>query len=130
MPVSQACSSAPGARNIPLVCWIYHRRAIGMNQTAFDLATMAHGPISRRSFLAASGAVGGGFLLATTLPLAATAAESASGNASSYAITVYARVSPTCALTILAPNPEIGQGIATSLPMIFAEELGVAWKDV
>jgi isoquinoline 1-oxidoreductase beta subunit len=91
---------------------------------------MAAGPVSRRSFLAASGAVGGGLLLATTIPLAASAAEPASGDASSYAITVYARVAPSGAVTILAPNPEIGQGIATSLPMIYAEELGVAWKDV
>jgi len=85
-------------------------------------------PISRRSFLVAGAAAGGGLLLSTTFPCFRGAARAAGSEASM--VTVYARIGVSGTTTIFAPNPEVGQGIKTSLPMIFAEELDVAWRDV
>ena len=84
--------------------------------------------MSRRSFLIAGSAAGGGLLLAATVPFAGNTAWAADEN--EYPITIYARMDPSGAVTILAPNPEVGQGTKTALPMIFAEEFDIAWKDV
>ena len=84
--------------------------------------------LSRRSFLVASAAAGGGLLLSTSFSCFNGTAQAAGNDASM--VTVFARISPSGTTTIFAPNPEVGQGIKTSLPMIFAEELDVAWKDV
>ncbi|HTV95399.1 MAG TPA: molybdopterin cofactor-binding domain-containing protein [Steroidobacteraceae bacterium] len=103
----------------------------------------AAGGMTRRGFLTAGAAVGGGLLLSATWPMRRGFAQGASpaGDAAkagdpgqavdgAQPVTLYARISPTGLVTILAPNPEMGQGTKTALPMIFAEELDVAWKDV
>src|SRR4051812_43306584 len=82
---------------------------------------------SRRGFLKASAATGGGLMLSFTLaPL--SNAEASTGTDS--ALNAFIRIAPDGIVTIAAKNPEIGQGIKTSLPMIIADELDVDWKDV
>ncbi len=89
---------------------------------------------SRRTFLKASAALGGGLLLQATLPpLARTAlADDAAGLSGSEAaaLNAYIRIAPDGIVTIMSKNPEIGQGIKTMLPMVIAEELDVAWENV
>src|SRR5258707_4606241 len=102
------------------------RIAAGMKESSMAQSNTA---MTRRGFLIASGAVGGGLLLTATLPFIGRNAEAA-GDSGPYPVTIYARIAPSDMVTILAPNPEVGQGTKTGLPMIFAEELGVAWKDV
>jgi len=42
----------------------------------------------------------------------------------------YIKIGDTGLVSIYSQNPEIGQNIKTSMPMIVAEELDVAWRDV
>jgi isoquinoline 1-oxidoreductase beta subunit len=83
---------------------------------------------SRRLFLKASAAAGGGLLLEAILPFARNAV--AASAAAPAALNAFIRIAPDGIVTIQSKNPEIGQGIKTSLPMVIAEELDVAWKNV
>ncbi len=97
-----------------------------MNQIMNHQSPMTSRVTSRRVFLKASAAAGGGLLLNFKLaPLSAAAA-----NTPETAYGAFIRVAPDGIVTIAAKNPEIGQGIKTSLPMIIAEELDVDWKNV
>ena len=86
--------------------------------------------VTRRDFLRVSAIAGGGLLIASYLePLDAAAAvgRSAAGDAT---LNAYIRITPDGIVTIIAKNPEVGQGVKTMLPMLIAEELDVDWTQV
>src|SRR5450631_710761 len=83
---------------------------------------------SRRAFLRAGVAVGGGLLLDFSLPGVVRARADTSASAST--LSAFVQIANDGAVTIISKNPEIGQGIKTMLPMLIAEELDVDWSDV
>ena len=85
--------------------------------------------IDRRSFLKVTAAAGGSLLFSVYLDPAGRAFAQTAPTPN-FSPTAFVKVSPDNIFTIMAKNPEIGQGIKTSLPMIIADELDVDWKDV
>ena len=77
--------------------------------------------LDRRSFLRVSALAGGGMLVAAYLdPVARVVAQ---GPGQAFVPNAFIKITPDNVVTIVAKNPEIGQGIKTSLPMIIADEL-------
>lgn len=83
---------------------------------------------SRRDFLKVSALSGGGMLLCMVLPHFDSKAVSSA--AVDVMLNLYIKIKSDGSIVLLAPNPEIGQGVKTSLPLIVAEELAVDWKKI
>ncbi|HXW62416.1 MAG TPA: molybdopterin cofactor-binding domain-containing protein [Candidatus Acidoferrales bacterium] len=87
--------------------------------------------VSRRSFLRATALAGGGMLLACYVePISEALAQGPPGPPAPLLPISFIRIMPDGIVTLIAKNPEIGQGVKTMLPMLIAEELDVDWKDV
>src|SRR4029079_10421163 len=86
--------------------------------------------MNRRSFLRVTALAGGGLLAAVYLePVADVFAQGPPAPAN-FVPTAFIKIGADGIVTIVSKNPEIGQGIKTSLPMIIADELDVDWKNV
>ncbi len=88
---------------------------------------------NRRSFLSASVAAGGGFMLGFSWLASCTPAEESAMLTMPdewFDINAFLKIGNNGVVTIYSPNPEIGQNVKTSMPMIVAEELDVDWKQV
>ncbi len=89
---------------------------------------------NRRSFLKVSAAAGGGMLIGFNWLAGCSPAtkpeELVEVPNEWFEINGYIKIGDTGMVTIYSPNPEIGQNVKTSMPMIVAEELDVDWKNV
>ena len=82
--------------------------------------------LSRRTLLKVSALAGGGLMLTASMPMVARAATAAGAPATT-TLNAYVSIAADNTVTIVGKNPEIGQGIKTSLPMIVADEMDADW---
>src|SRR3990170_8549507 len=86
---------------------------------------------NRRNFIKLAATAGGGLLLgfhwsnteASSIKVLSSVADDINFNS-------YLSISPEGVITIFSPNPELGQNIKTSFPMIVADELDADWSKV
>lgn len=93
------------------------------------MKAMDAGALSRRRFLQAGAAFGGGLLIGW---VEVASAEPGLGNTvvSEFAPNAFIRIDRDGKVTVISPSIEMGQGTYTALPMLVAEELDVDMKDV
>jgi isoquinoline 1-oxidoreductase beta subunit len=89
-------------------------------------------PVDRRAFIKVSALAGGGLLVGTYLRFGSSSALAKTPpiSADKFTPNAFITIATSGAVSIIAPNSEMGQGIKTSLPMIVAEELDVPWEQV
>ncbi|WP_299273320.1 molybdopterin cofactor-binding domain-containing protein [uncultured Psychroserpens sp.] len=88
---------------------------------------------SRRNFIRTSALASGGILIGFnffTSCKEATAPPVDIAQLNFNDFNAFIKIADNGYVTIFSPNPEIGQGVKTSMPMIIAEELDVPWEHV
>jgi len=97
------------------------------------MSTTSKTTFSRRAFMRTSTLAGGGMLIGFNLfqsckPKVAPPIDLSKLNYNDF--NAFIKIAANGAVTIFSPNPEIGQGVKTAMPMLIAEELDVAWENV
>ena len=95
---------------------------------------MSQSSIDRRKFIKVTALTGGGLMLSFNL---FTGCKPSVNKAAIlqmpkewFTLNGYLKIGDNGLITLMSPNPEIGQNVKTSMPMLVAEELDVNWKDV
>ncbi len=86
--------------------------------------------IDRRSFLQVGATAAGGLLVSVCLPGRTGTAQAAVAGAASFKPDAFVQVDTDGSVTIWSKNPDMGEGIKTSMPMIVADELDADWSRV
>jgi isoquinoline 1-oxidoreductase beta subunit len=90
------------------------------------------GEVSRRFFLTASLAAGGGLLIGYSLSAVSNLAPSSESPLplNDFPLNAWVRISASDEVTLISSQSEMGQGVMTTLPAILAEELCADWNRV
>jgi isoquinoline 1-oxidoreductase subunit beta len=93
--------------------------------------TISH-EIDRRSFIKVSALAGGGLLVGLRWGVSETLAQTAPATvpAVNFVPNAFISITSKGEVAIISKNPEIGQGMKTTLPMLIAEDLDVPWSSV
>jgi isoquinoline 1-oxidoreductase subunit beta len=90
--------------------------------------------VGRRSFIKKTVLAGGGLMIGFSWSIPSVISKELIGTTPApdewFKINGFIKIAENGLITIMSPNPEFGQGVKTSMPMIVAEELDVDWKNV
>ncbi|GGG53697.1 isoquinoline 1-oxidoreductase subunit beta [Croceivirga lutea] len=98
--------------------------------------TLVKTQLGRRAFIKNTGLAGGGLVLGFSFfnsckpKVAEAVAMELEMPKEWYEINGYLKIGDNGVVTIMSPNPEIGQNVRTSMPMIVADELEIDWNNV
>src|SRR5207244_507236 len=108
------------------------RRAVHIAQASER--DMTNQILSRRAFIQASVATGGGFMLGFHMPVALAASigpqPQSTTSASGIEVNAWIVIDRDSTVTLRIPHTEMGQGGITSVAMLIAEELNVDWSKI
>ena len=102
-----------------------------LDRVAFRQADPDHSAasgLSRRKFIQAGAAAGGGLMLGLRLPFASGEAHAAGEDG--FAPNAFIRIQNDGQIVLIMPYVEMGQGIYTAISMLIAEELEVGLDQV
>ncbi|MGH9161855.1 MAG: xanthine dehydrogenase family protein molybdopterin-binding subunit, partial [Vicinamibacteraceae bacterium] len=74
--------------------------------------------VDRRCFLRVTALAGGGMLLGSCVERVGEGVAAASDTAGAFTPNAFIRITPDGVVTLMAKNPEVGQGVKTMLPML------------
>jgi isoquinoline 1-oxidoreductase beta subunit len=87
--------------------------------------------MERRQFLRVGVAAGGGLMISSYFKSGGVSAQVLDEQGRALVrLNGHVSIDPDGSVTIMAQNPEIGQGVKTMLPMLIADELDVDWSSV